>query len=424
MKTKKTTQKMSYVFLLVMIIFTLVGCSGETVVIDEVKTPIDNENISQDVEIEDNQVVIEDINKDNIQEKEPELNIKDDEPVVTDKIEDIIATPEFENKHYREKLNPELHPLYDAIYDGLFFVKRKVSIPISNTQTISDVFEFVRMDSPQFFYCPSSFKILTTKIGGQVSAMEIEFEYNDLWNNENISNAQKEIDKVSKQILSELSAIDGDYNKVLYLYMYLTKNIQYKSDEENNYSIYGALVQKNATCEGFAESFQYLLTLSGIEAISVVGESKEQAHEWNMAKIDNQWYFFDVTWDSPTNTSKYLPYNYFALTNNDLLLSHNIYFSEYLPEANNVKYNYYYYNDLLLSGYSEKEVVEISKRSHELNPNHISFRTLDINTYDQVISNIQTWLPKALKEIGIVKNEISYMSNTELNIIDIVLEEE
>ena len=91
---------MSYVFLLVMIIFTLVGCSGETVVIDEVKTPIDNENISQDVEIEDNQVVIEDINKDNIQEKEPELNIKDDEPVVTDKIEDIIATPEFENKHY------------------------------------------------------------------------------------------------------------------------------------------------------------------------------------------------------------------------------------------------------------------------------------------------------------------------------------
>ena len=156
----------------------------------------------------------------------------------------------------------------------------------------------------------------------------------------------------------------------------------------------------------------------------VVGESREQPHEWNMAEIDGQWYFFDVTWDSPSNTSKYLPYNYFALTLDDISSSHNIYYSDCLPEANNTKYNYYYYNNLIVKEYSEVELVNMSKYSYKLNPNHITFRTINIEVLDTSIENIQNWLPKAFKDLGITENQISYMTNDELNIIDISINKE
>ena len=425
MKKKNLINKITYVLLITMLIGVLNGCSHETVIIDEVKTPIEDNTVSKDNEIEDTQIVIGDGQNNTATETDKPLDVQDKEPAITDPVIPVSPSEEHNLFYYKKKLqNEKEKELYDAIYEGLKSFSPKISIPIINTEKISDIYEFVRMDNPQFFYCPTSFKILTTKITGTVSAIEIEFEYSDIWNEDTIANAKSEITLASNEILQQLSAIDGDYNKVLYLYMLLTKNIEYKSDEETDYSIYGALIKKRATCEGFAESFQYLLSLIDIDSLTVVGESKDQAHEWNMAKIDNQWYFFDVTWDSPTNTSKYLPYNYFALTAEDLSLSHKIYYFDYLPEANNTKYNYYYYNDLILNKFSETEVVKMSKRSYELNPNHITFRTSDMETYDEVVTNIQSWLPKVFKEIGVVRNEISYMSNTELNIIDIVLKEE
>ena len=425
MKIKNLINKISYALLITMLICSLAACSNEQVIIDEVKTPIEDSNVSNNNEIPDNQIVIEDIQKDPIAETDKPLDVQDKEPVVIEPVVSIPAPEEYNLFYYKNKLQTHTEKeLYETLYNGLNNFEAKISIPIIDAEKSSDIFEFVRMDNPQLFYCPSSFKILTTKITGVVSAMEIEFEYSEMWNTESIKNAQSEINLATQEILQQLNVIDGDYNKVLYLYMYLSKNIEYKSDEETDYSIYGALIKKRATCEGFAESFQYLLSLIEIDSITVVGESKNQAHEWNMAKIDSQWYFFDVTWDSPTNTQKYLPYNYFALSANDLALSHNIYYFSYLPEANNVKYNYYYYNDLILNSYSEKEAVKISKHSYELNPNHITFRSVDKETYNQVLDNIQTWLPKVFKEIGISRNEISYMSNSELNIIDIVLKEE
>ena len=97
---------------------------------------------------------------------------------------------------------------------------------------------------------------------------------------------------------------------------------------------------------------------------------------------------------------------------------------DYLPEANNTKYNYHYYNNLIVKEYSEVELVNMFKYSYKLNPNHITFRTINIEVLDTSIENIQNWLPKAFKDLGITENQISYMTNDELNIIDISINKE
>ena len=417
--------KLSTILLLFIMLFTLSSCSlKEEIIIDEITKPSENEDVHKENEVVDTEITIPNIDKDT-EVTDSSFNIKDDEPVVTDDIE--ITTPHvFDFANYRDKIKdiPEKLKLYNAFRTGLLNRDDKISIPIFDTQTISDIYEFVRMDNPQFFYAPTSFKVLTTKINGNVSAMEVEFVYNDKWTPDNINNARIKINEKSEEILKNTSVIDGDYNKIIYIYKYLTETIKYNDEDDDDYNIYGALINGKATCEGFAETFQYLLLLSDIDCMCVVGESREQPHEWNMAEIDGQWYFFDVTWDSPSNTSKYLPYNYFALTLDDISSSHNIYYSDCLPEANNTKYNYYYYNNLIVKEYSEVELVNMSKYSYKLNPNHITFRTINIEVLDTSIENIQNWLPKAFKDLGITENQISYMTNDELNIIDISINKE
>lgn len=404
--------------LVVCAVLPFYGCSSKIIEIDTVTRPNENDTVHQENEIVDTEIVIPDV--DDIPEdttNPPEQT----EPTIPEDIE-IIPPSSFEFQHYKSKLlqdSDELK-LYNAINEGLKARANKITIPIMQSDIISDIYEFVRLDNPQFFYAPTNFKIFTTKINGSVAEMEIEFLYSDTWTIENISSARRKINNAASEILKNLTVIDGDYNKILYLYKFLTKNIEYKSDNEMDYSIYGALVNNRATCEGFSEALQYLLLLSDINCISVVGESKEQPHEWNMVKVDGEWYYFDVTWDSPTNTTKYLPYNYFALTLNDISASHIVYYSPYLPEANNIKYNYYVYNNLVLNNYSEPVLIEIAKRSFEINPGHITFKTIDRDVLTSVTNNIHIWLPKVFKELGITNNQISYMTNDTLNIIDIV----
>ena len=72
--------------------------------------------------------------------------------------------------------------------------------------------------------------------------------------------------------MKNTSVIDGDYNKIIYIYKYLTETIKYNDEDDDDYNIYGALINGKATCEGFAETFQYLLLLSDIDCMCVVGE--------------------------------------------------------------------------------------------------------------------------------------------------------
>ena len=423
----KIKTKMSLIALLISIVCLclLTGCNHTTIV--EKENEHIGSNLGDENKVEDNTIVIPDVSEPPDGSTDKELDILDKESTNTEKPEVIEPSKVPAFRHYRSMLqsNSVELELYDAISYGLEKIDKKISIPIvTDTSKISTIYEFVRMDNPQFFYSPTKFKILSTKVNGTVSAMEIEFQYDEYWDLNNISYYKDQIDIAATEALQNVLNVDGDYNKVLYLYKFLSKNIKYKSDSEADYNIYGALVLKGATCEGFAESFQYLLNLIEIDAMSVVGESKNQPHEWNMAKIDGQWYFFDVTWDSPTNTDKYLPFNYFALNREDIRNSHVIYYMEMLPEAVYTKYNYYYYNDLVLYSYSEKNAIDLSKISHNINPNHISFRAANEETYNLVLGEISTWVPKALKNLGVIKSEISYMSNDDLNIIDIVLKEE
>lgn len=86
------------------------------------------------------------------------------------------------------------------------------------------------------------------------------------------------------------------------------------------YTAYGALVEGAAVCDGYARAMQLLCGEVGLQNRLVNGQSKGEAHIWNLIRIDGQWYHFDGTWmDSGART-----YDYFNLTDQQIQADHTI----------------------------------------------------------------------------------------------------
>ena len=91
-----------------------------------------------------------------------------------------------------------------------------------------------------------------------------------------------------------------------------------RQDSWLDHNTYGALVRgaegtpNLAVCEGYAESFQLLLQMAGIEAVTVSGIAGPYdsafGHEWVLVNLDGDWYSVDPTWGEGPN------HTYFNLT--------------------------------------------------------------------------------------------------------------
>lgn len=96
----------------------------------------------------------------------------------------------------------------------------------------------------------------------------------------------------------------SNQEKVLALHDYLALHAGY--DYENtlagtvpndSFSPYGLLVNHVGVCNAYTETVDMLLSMEGIPSMKVISESMN--HDWNMVKLDGNWYHMDVTWDDP-----------------------------------------------------------------------------------------------------------------------------
>lgn len=120
------------------------------------------------------------------------------------------------------------------------------------------------------------------------------------------------------QVALERAVHDFVVGNCTYIYEYSDPK-QIPSDA---FTIYGALIQGRAVCEGYARAVQYLCTQVGIpsmlqrgSAISSMGSARVE-HMWNAVNIDGSWYQLDATWNDPVYTDgiQRTNYNYFNLT--------------------------------------------------------------------------------------------------------------
>lgn len=142
-----------------------------------------------------------------------------------------------------------------------------------------------------------------------------------------INSRKTEVEAKVKEIVSRIGTDWSDYDKEKYIHDYLVDTIKYNQKVAENpitngnvhqaLDAYGALIGKSAVCEGYAKAFQYLCYTVGINANQVHGPG----HEWNVVKLDGEWYQIDVTWDDPivSGGGDMKTYDFFNLTTKQML---------------------------------------------------------------------------------------------------------
>lgn len=151
--------------------------------------------------------------------------------------------------------------------------------------------------------------------------------------NINLNEKLELLNKIKSQIKSQLQGYN-DYVKVKEVHNWLIKAIEYDTNETTiePYSIYGALTQGKAVCEGYARSFKYIMDELEIPCVLVSGTATNsngitESHAWNYVLLNGDWYAIDVTWDDPIiigegTVSEDTNYKYFLKGSNTFLVTH------------------------------------------------------------------------------------------------------
>lgn len=181
---------------------------------------------------------------------------------------------------------------------------------------------------------------------------------------EEIKDHQNEIEKIRDNFITEyISDEMTDYDKVLTTHDYIVNNCRYdtkvlegKPLPPESYTAYGVLKLGLGVCEGYAKAMKFLLDGIGIESMIVIGQSKGENHAWNLVKLDDEYYHIDATWNDPITDDgrDIIRYNFFNLNDQEISRTHSWIRENYLS-ANGRKYNYFVYNNLVVSSKNELE---------------------------------------------------------------------
>ncbi len=128
---------------------------------------------------------------------------------------------------------------------------------------------------------------------------------------------EEQLDEACRKILQELS-LEGlsDYEKLCVIYEYVCSNFVYDHDLKI-YSAYEGLQAGEMTCQGYALLLYKLLNFAGIGCRIVTGVGREEAHGWNIVKLNGKWYNLDATWDACQEIGAPMTWNWFLLNEED-----------------------------------------------------------------------------------------------------------
>lgn len=273
-------------------------------------------------------------------------------------------------KFYYTNLDEYSKLIYNALEDqkdklkngtAEITISNKLSEAIENGENIESIFSAAvnafEHDNPDIFYLEMSKLILyyeknyLGKYKIYLKAKEENENYliSSFKNEEDIDTAQRKIDLVVNSILKEVEVIDNDYDKILYIHDWLAENIKYDETmaRTNKDTIYGALVEGEAVCGGYAKAFKYLMDKLNINTIIVQGiginEQGQENHAWNYVQLDGKWYGIDCTWDDPIiigDLTFYTKKNYYTY----FLKGQNAFYNDHKPfetfYGTNLKINY------------------------------------------------------------------------------------
>ncbi len=187
------------------------------------------------------------------------------------------------------------------------------------------------MDHPDLFYAD----VFSTSIsaGGKngknvayLDSSRVLTMYNGSINSESaVNNAIERYNNEIATIVTEAQKKSSIVEKIEYVNTYISQHNTYgfgtKVEGDRNvdtdkvgyiHSAYGALVNNESVCEGYAKSFKAVMDRLNIPCVCVQGyadgskDGNYEPHMWNYVQVDGMWYLVDVTYNATSGQNKWV----------------------------------------------------------------------------------------------------------------------
>ena len=204
--------------------------------------------------------------------------------------------------------------------------------------TASAVYKCVILDHPEYYFIGNTVLSHSIKSGG-VTTSYLELVADEDYKNHTVRlEYNQKIEDYKTTVKEALGIVPlTDKLKAQKIHDYIINNASYAFEADGTtpsgtsyaHNILGIIVEKKGVCESYAKLYKLLMNDNNIECIIATGvgktDSGNEGHAWNYAKIDDNWYGFDVTWDDPVGAVPTLSHKYFGKVDSTFTNSHILY---------------------------------------------------------------------------------------------------
>ncbi len=231
-------------------------------------------------------------------------------------------------RYYYAQLDGFQRQIYNAMFEIISHTNEKnneymLDVPQDKIWDFADdffmIYACINEDYPEFYYYDEIVGITWDYVEKTVNNGYYKIKIYQSQSYPNFWEELAEIQEAATEFLSDIDLSGSQFNVARRVHDKLLTTMTYdqnKTKDERDFSyaqtVYGGLLMNTAVCEGYSDTYSYLLRQCGILCLPIEGgvssaetyaEAIEQAsspeanHTWNLARLDSKWYEIDVTWD-------------------------------------------------------------------------------------------------------------------------------
>jgi len=357
----------------------------------------------------------------------------DNLPVTTAAADPEAPAQGIVTRYYYDLLSNREKHAYNMILAEIGDFPTRIEIPILTQAQLSKVFEALIYDCPTLLFLGLSCQVETM---GTRAFFVCGYRYDKAGYEQRMAQLNEAVQDLLKRIPKNAS----DFEKELFVHDAIISACEYTNTgapEES--SAYGALVEKKASCEGYARAMKLMMDALGIPCYLVGGSASDddghrQNHMWNIVSIGGEYYHVDLTWDDPLSQDKRsdLRYVYFNLSDTQISRTHTDFQSVNPCTASAA--NYFVKKQLLFKSYDKavrsRIAAALSVRVNEGHRN-LEFQFASKATYQQAVDGLFNTKQHQLYEVLKAANSTakykidtasaSYIKNDSALIINLIV---
>ena len=226
-----------------------------------------------------------------------------------------------------ENLTENEKEAYNTILEAMRNHKSSTTVsPNIDNDRIFDIVHLICYCHPELFWVKNN--------GTYYSDGKFVIDY--LYSKKEAKEIQPLIEQRAREIIEKIGPSDDEYTLSLAIYDYIVKSTIYNDAAAENHDEYprvstieGVILDGTAVCGGYSKAYQYLLSLVGIDAITITGyaytPTEPGYHAWVAQKVNGEIYLSDPTWGDgyeESGHSDFVNHAYFLMSSAEIEKTH------------------------------------------------------------------------------------------------------